>query len=52
MGSESVQKETNPPLVLKSSKGSPLSSGGGIGDQQHGGALANSFELTTSINSC
>jgi hypothetical protein len=28
-----IPKETNPPLVLKSSKDSPLSSGGGMGDQ-------------------
>ncbi|KAJ6898514.1 hypothetical protein NC652_025132 [Populus alba x Populus x berolinensis] len=31
--SKGIPKETNPPLVLKSSKGSPLSSGGGMGDQ-------------------
>lgn len=37
-----IPKETNPPLVLKSSKVSPLSSGGGMGDQMQGGALAHS----------
>ncbi|KAF9677759.1 hypothetical protein SADUNF_Sadunf08G0140900 [Salix dunnii] len=30
-----IPKETNPPLVLRSSKGSPLSSGGGMGDQEY-----------------
>lgn len=46
-----VPKETNPPLVLKSSKGSPLNSGGGMGDQQQGGAFAHSLEFPTSISS-
>lgn len=47
-----LPKETNPPFVLKSSISSPLSSGGGMGDQVQGGALAHSLELPTSISSC
>jgi len=49
--SKGIPKETNPPLVLKSSKGSPLSSGGGMGDQVQGGALAHFSELPTSMSS-
>jgi len=49
--SKGIPKVTNPPLVLKSSKGSPLSSGGGMGDQVHGGALAHFSELPTSMSS-
>lgn len=52
LGSKYVPKDTNPPVVLKSSKSSPLNSGGGIGDQQQGGALAHFSELPTSISSC
>lgn len=44
--------ETNPPLVLKSSKGSPLNSGGGMGDHVQGGALAQAAEHPTSMSSC
>lgn len=47
-----VPKETNPPLVLKSLKSSPLNSGGGMGDQVQGGALAHASELPTSMSSC
>lgn len=47
-----IPKETNPPLVFKSSKGSPLNSGGGIGDQLQGGAFAHFSELPTSMSSC
>lgn len=46
-----IPKDTNPPLVLKSSKGSPVNSGGGMGDQQQGGAFDHSFEFPTSISS-
>lgn len=46
-----VPKVTNPPFVLKSSNGSPLNSGGGIGAQQHGGTLTHFFELPTSVSS-
>lgn len=46
-----IPKVTNPPFVLKSSNGSPLNSGGGIGAQQHGGTLAHFFELPTSVSS-
>uniref|UniRef100_A0A3Q7I7Q7 Uncharacterized protein n=1 Tax=Solanum lycopersicum TaxID=4081 RepID=A0A3Q7I7Q7_SOLLC len=41
---EKIPKETNPPFVLKSSIASPLSSGGGIGDQMQWGALAHAFD--------
>lgn len=46
-----IPKETNPPLVFKSSIGSPLNSGGGIGDHWQGGALAHASELPTSTSS-
>lgn len=52
LGSKHIPKDTNPPVVLKSSKSSPLNSGGGIGDQQQGGALAHFSELPTSMSSC
>jgi len=42
----------NPPLVLKSSKASPLNSGGGMADQLQGGTLAHLSELPTSTSSC
>lgn len=52
MESKTIPKETNPPFVLKSSKVSPLNSGGGMGDQQQGGAFLHFSELPTSISSC
>lgn len=52
IGLKSIPKETKPPFVLKSSIASPLSSGGGIGDQMQWGALAHAFEFATSISSC
>lgn len=45
-----VPKETKPPLVVRWCTFSPRSSGGGIGDQLHLGALANEFP--TSCSSC
>lgn len=51
MHEEHSPNETNPPLVLKSSKGSPLNSGGGMGDHVQGGALAHASEHPTSISS-
>lgn len=38
--------------MLKSSIASPLSSGGGIGDQMQWGALAHPFVFATSMSSC
>ncbi|KAJ8434865.1 hypothetical protein Cgig2_022144 [Carnegiea gigantea] len=49
--SRMIPKETNPPFVLKSSIVSPLSSAGGMGDHEHGGALVHSSELPTSMSS-
>jgi hypothetical protein len=48
----SIPKETNPPLVFKSSKASPLNSGGGMADQVQGGVFIHLSEFPTSISSC
>jgi len=43
-----VPKDTKPPLVVRRCTCSPRSSGGGIGDQLHLGALANEFPRSCS----